>query len=228
MSQSTLTLPRHLAMIMDGNGRWAERKGWPRVAGHRAGAETVRRVVEFCAQRGIPELTLYAFSSDNWSRPHQEVGALFRLFVGYLRGERARLVTQGIRLSVIGRRDRLPTVLLDTITKTEALTQGGTRLHLRIALDYSSRHAIQASIPLSGNVIAGRDRGDLLPPVDLMVRTGGERRLSDFLLWESAYAELAFIDQLWPDLTEHDLDMLLADFASRDRRFGGLSVRVSA
>jgi undecaprenyl diphosphate synthase len=226
MSQSAL--PTHLAMIMDGNGRWAERRGWPRVAGHRAGAETVRRVVEFCAERGIPELTLYAFSSDNWSRPRAEVGALFRLFVHYLKSERVRLVAQGIRLSVIGRRDRLPANLLETIEATESLTGGGARLHLRVALDYSSRHAIQASLPLTGAAPEGKFHGDLLPPVDLLVRTGGERRLSDFLLWESAYAELAFIDQLWPDLTEKDLDMLLADFATRDRRFGGLTVRVSA
>jgi len=215
-------------MIMDGNGRWAERRGWPRVAGHRAGAETVRRVVEFCAARTIPALTLYAFSSDNWARPHAEVGALFRLFIRYLRTERKRLVAQGIRLSVIGRRDRLPEVLLETIAATESLTQGGTRLHLRIALDYSSRYAIQASLPLSGAPVEGHARGDLLPPVDLMVRTGGERRLSDFLLWESAYAELAFLDQLWPDVTEGDLEMLLTDFASRHRRYGGLSMRVSA
>lgn len=228
MSQSTLKLPQHLAMIMDGNGRWAERKGWPRVAGHRAGAETVRRVVEFCAGRGIPALTLYAFSSDNWARPHAEVGALFQLFIRYLRTERKRLVAQGIRLSVIGRRDRIPTVLLDTITATEALTLGGSRLHLRIALDYSSRHAIQASLPLAGTATAAHPGESLLPPVDLLVRTGGERRLSDFLLWESAYAELAFLDQLWPDLTEEDLEVLLSDFASRDRRYGALSVRVSA
>jgi undecaprenyl diphosphate synthase len=197
------------------------------VAGHRAGAETVRRVVEFCAAREIPALTLYAFSSDNWARPHAEVGALFRLFIRYLRTERRRLVAQGIRLSVIGRRDRIPDVLLETIRATEAVTYGGTRLHLRIALDYSSRHAIQASLPLSGAPTASNGES-LLPPVDLLVRTGGERRLSDFLLWESAYAELAFLDQLWPDLTEGDLEVLLADFASRDRRYGGLSMRVSA
>ena len=221
------TLPSHVAMIMDGNGRWAERRGWPRVAGHRAGAETVRRVVEFCAGRGISALTLYAFSSDNWARPHAEVGALFRLFIRYLRTERKRLVAQGIRLSVIGRRDRIPGILLETITATESLTRGGTRLHLRVALDYSSRHAIQMSLPLTGTPGAAHAEC-LLPPVDLLVRTGGERRLSDFLLWESAYAELAFLDRLWPDFSTEDLEVLLADFASRDRRFGGLSVRVSA
>lgn len=224
MKQSAL--PAHVAMIMDGNGRWAERRGWPRVAGHRAGAETVRRVVEFCADRGISALTLYAFSSDNWSRPHAEVGALFRLFIRYLRTEGARLVSEGIRLSVIGRRDRIPAVLLDAITAAESMTRDGTRLHLRVALDYSSRHAIQMSLPLTGTTREGR--GDLLPPVDLLVRTGGERRLSDFLLWESAYAELAFLDQLWPDLTTEDLEVLLADFAGRDRRYGGLTVKVSA
>jgi undecaprenyl diphosphate synthase len=148
--------------------------------------------------------------------------------VRYLRTERARLIEQGIRLSVIGRRDRIPAVLLEAITATESLTVGGTRLHLRVALDYSSRHAILTSLPLRGTPADGEGNGALLPPVDLLVRTGGERRLSDFLLWESAYAELAFIDRLWPDLTEGDLDMLLADFASRDRRFGALSVRVSA
>jgi undecaprenyl diphosphate synthase len=225
MAQSAI--PGHLALIMDGNGRWAERRGWPRSAGHRAGAEAVRRVVEHCARRGIPALTLYAFSSDNWSRPAAEVAMLMVLFEKHLRKEGARLAAEGIRVSVIGRRDRLAPKLLAAIADVERLTLGGRRTHLRLAIDYSSRHAIQSSLPLSVVPDGAGAHESIIPPVDLLVRTGGERRLSDFLLWESAYAELAFLDLLWPDLGAAELDAVLADFASRDRRFGGLT-RVSA
>jgi undecaprenyl diphosphate synthase len=225
MTQSEL--PGHLALIMDGNGRWAERRGWPRSAGHRAGAEAVRRVVEHCARRGIPALTLYAFSSDNWSRPAAEVATLMRLFEAHLRREGVRLAAEGIRVSVIGRRDRLTPKLVAAIADLERLTQGGTRTHLRLAIDYSSRYAIQASLPLSVVREGAPAHASIIPPVDLLVRTGGERRLSDFLLWESAYAELAFLDLLWPDLGAAELDAVLAEYATRDRRFGGLT-RVSA
>jgi undecaprenyl diphosphate synthase len=210
-------------MIMDGNGRWAERRGMPRLVGHRAGAEAVRRIVEGCAQRGVAVLSLYAFSADNWKRPNGEVAGLMRLFDAHLRSEGRRLANEGIRLEIIGRRDRLPSRLLKSILAAESLTASGSRMTLRIAMDYSSRHAIESQFtaPAPRRPSASLD-------VDLMVRTGGERRLSDFLLWESAYAELAFLDVLWPDLSLADLDAVLADFAGRERRFGGLPGRATA
>ena len=208
MKQSTSL---HVAIVMDGNGRWATRRGLPRVAGHRAGAEAVRRAVEIAPGCGITALTLYAFSSDNWNRPAAEVSALMRLFARYLRGETAELVAQGVKLMVIGRRDRLPATLASTIAATEQATAHGTRLELRIAVDYSGRAAILA--------------GDLLPDVDLLIRTGGEQRLSDFLLWECAYAELWFTDRMWPDFQAAHLAAAIHEFHSRDRRFGGLPTK---
>src|SRR5216110_1477986 len=162
----------HVAIIMDGNGRWAARRGLPRVAGHRAGAEAVRRVVEVAPEHGITALTLYAFSADNWKRPPSEVAALMRLFARHLRTETPRLVENGVRLEVVGRRDRLPAPLVEGIAAAERATARGARLVLRLAVDYSARWAIRA--------------GDILPDVDLLIRTGGEQRLSDFLLWEAA------------------------------------------
>ena len=214
MTQSTLSAPHHLAMIMDGNGRWAERRGLPRLAGHRAGAEAVRRMVEASAERGIGILSLYAFSSDNWKRPAAEVHGLMRLFEAHLRSEGRRLAAEGIRLEIIGRRDRLPPRLLKAVLAAESRTAAGTRMTLRIAIDYSSRYEIAA--------------GRTGPDVDLVLRTSGERRLSDFLLWESAYAELAFVDTLWPDMTPAALDAVLADFGRRERRFGALPGRATA
>ena len=205
MQQSTSL---HVAIIMDGNGRWATRRGLPRIAGHRAGARAVRRVGEAAGDLGIHALTLYAFSADNWKRPTSEVSGLMRIFARYLQVETPRLVANGIRLSVIGRRDRLAPPLLAAIDAAEAATAAGARLHLRIAVDYSSRAAIRA--------------GTVLPDVDLVIRTGGEQRLSDFLLWECAYAELWFTDSMWPDFTAADLAAALRDFGARDRRFGGL------
>jgi undecaprenyl diphosphate synthase len=203
-------------MIMDGNGRWAERRGKPRWAGHRAGAKVVRAVVEHCARRGVRDLTLYAFSSDNWKRPVPEVTGLLSLFEAHFRSEAERLAGAGIRLRVIGRRDRLPDSLVRAIAEAEARTAGGAGMCLRLAIDYSSRAAMAAS------------GFEPIPAVDLLVRTGGERRLSDFLLWESAYAELAFIDTHWPDLTARDLDALFEDFHRRDRRFGAVPAQLSA
>jgi undecaprenyl diphosphate synthase len=216
-------MPHHVAMIMDGNGRWAERRGMPRLVGHRAGAEAVRRIVEGCAERGVAVLSLYAFSADNWKRPGGEVAGLMRLFEAHLRSEGRRLADEGIRLEIIGRRDRLPSRLLKSILAAESLTASGSRMTLRIAMDYSSRHDIESQFtaPAPRRPSASLD-------VDLMVRTGGERRLSDFLLWESAYAELAFLDVLWPDLSLADLDAVLVDFAGRERRFGGLPGRATA
>ncbi len=224
--------PRHVAVIMDGNGRWATRRGLPRVVGHRAGAKAVRRVVEAARRLGIGTLTLYAFSSDNWSRPASEVEALMRLFERYLGEEACRCVENGVRLRVIGRRDRLGGALAAAVEAAEKTTSAGAAMELRIAVDYSGRDAILAAIPLlpKGTPV---ERPDLLsalgraghggaPEVDLLVRTGGERRMSDFLVWEAAYAELFFSHRLWPDVGAADLDEALAWYAGRERRFGGL------
>lgn len=208
-------------MIMDGNGRWAQARGWPRLAGHRAGAETVRRIVEAAPGLGIGTLTLYAFSADNWKRPQDEIAGLFRLFARYLRQEAEKLRRQGVRFEVIGRRDRLPGPLVSLIEQTEAATRSGRRLRLRVAVDYSSREAILRAIE-SG----ARDRASMQaalgPDVDLLLRTSGEQRLSDFLLWECAYAEFSFLPVAWPDLSETDVRLALDDFRSRDRRFGAI------
>ncbi len=224
----------HVAVVMDGNGRWATRRGLPRTAGHRAGAEAVRRVVEAAPGLGIGVLTLFAFSADNWGRPRPEVAALMRLLRAYLRAETARCVENGLRVSVIGRRDRLAPSIVRAIRRVEHATRGGPRLHLRIALDYSAREAIaraalgwaRAASPdleLLGRMVAqSAGDGPAVPDVDLLVRTGGERRLSDFLLWECAYAELHFTDRMWPDFEAADLAAALAEFRRRERRFGRL------
>ena len=228
----------HVAIIMDGNGRWATRSGLPRVAGHRAGVAAVRRVVEHAPALGIRWLTLYAFSSDNWRRPADEVESIFWLMRAYLRLETERLRQHGARLEIIGRRDRLPNLLLREIGQTENATAEGSRLHLRIAIDYSSRDTIaravaRATIALAGDQppsadVLGRMLAQALTAesgeVDLLIRTGGEKRLSDFLLWESAYAELLFTDRMWPDFDATDLDAALAEFNRRERRFGGAPV----
>ena len=198
----------HVAIIMDGNGRWATRRGLPRTAGHSAGADAVRRVVEAAPARGVTALTLYAFSADNWRRPAREVGALMALFARHLTDETPRLVANNVRLTIIGRRDRLPKELTAAVTTAEAATSHGTGLQLRIAVDYSARHAIET--------------GQLIPDVDLLIRTGGDQRLSDFLLWESAYAELYFTHAMWPDFGAADLEIAVRDFHGRERRFGAL------
>ena len=202
---------------MDGNGRWATARGLPRTAGHRAGADAVRRVVETAPRLGVRTLTLFAFSSDNWKRPTREVATLMRLFHRYLAAEAAALKENGVRLSVIGRRDRLAEPLVRQISAAERLTATEHRLHLRLAVDYSAREAIRRST---------RDPSLLGPDVDLLIRTGGERRLSDFLLWECAYAELHFTDKRWPDFDVTDLECALADFHGRQRRFGALPTAV--
>lgn len=228
MEQSTSSVPVHVAVIMDGNGRWAARRGHPRWWGHVAGARTVRAVVEHCARRGVGQLTLYAFSADNWQRPPHEVETLLRLFARHFDREAEVLARHGIRLGVIGRRDRFPLALRRAIHDAERRTAAGRRMQLRVALDYSSRAAIQGALPASA-AVRGVARGTtILPPVDLLLRTGGERRLSDFLLWECAYAELLFLDVLWPDVTAATLDAAFDDFARRERRFGALPQRASA
>jgi undecaprenyl diphosphate synthase len=230
MQQST---SMHVGIIMDGNGRWATRQGRSRSAGHRAGAAMVRRIVEAAPDLGIGVLTLYAFSADNWRRPKAEVGWLMRLFREYLRVETARCVANGVRLEVIGRRDRIGPALSQAIEEAQRLTAGGTRLHLRIALDYSSRDAIlraaqclpPETVPTRdtfGRLLAIVDHGTPIPEVDLLIRTGGERRLSDFLLWEAAYAELLFVPLMWPEFGPEALRQAIVDFTSRERRFGGL------
>lgn len=221
----------HAAIIMDGNGRWATSRGLPRIAGHRRGVEAIRKTAEACPDLGIGTLTLYAFSADNWQRPADEVGGLMRLLRSYLRNETQRLARSGTRLSVVGRRDQLPAGIPEAIASAEAVTAGGTRLHLRICVDYSARDAIiaaarrleggEASRESFGAMVAGEMHGSPVE-VDLLIRTGGEKRLSDFLLWEAAYAELHFTDRMWPDFGEQDLAAAVADYASRDRRFGGL------
>jgi undecaprenyl diphosphate synthase len=214
----------HAAIIMDGNGRWASARGLPRVAGHRAGAEALRRAVEAAPDLGIGVLTVYAFSSDNWRRPEPEIAALMKMFHIYLRREQAKCVDKGVRVSVIGRRDRLPRLLVPAIDECETATAGGQKLNLRLAVDYSSRDAILAAAQaLQGEPTREKLSAALgAPDVDVLIRTGGEQRLSDFLLWECAYAELIFTAVMWPDFKASDLATAIAEFRSRERRFGAL------
>ncbi|HUG39794.1 MAG TPA: polyprenyl diphosphate synthase [Longimicrobiales bacterium] len=237
----------HVAMIMDGNGRWARRRGMPRGFGHGEGAKAVRRVVEAAADpaSGIDLLTLYAFSSDNWQRPRDEVRGVMALFLEYLRRETARCVENDVRLVVVGRRDRLTPRLVREIQIAESATAGRTGLLLRLAVDYSARDVILRAAAMAAEqatecVEAGGDAGPFcreafracmgaaeggggpVRDVDLLIRTGGEQRLSDFLLWECAYAELYFTPTLWPDFEEAELRRAVADFHRRERRFGGV------
>lgn len=208
-------------MIMDGNGRWAEKRGLPRLAGHRRGADALRKVVEAAPDLGVGTLTLYAFSADNWRRPQAEVAGLMRLFHRHLLRETARCVENGVRLSIIGRRDRLPEHIVEVMERAEAITRAGTRLHLRLAIDYSSRDAILQAAREAPPTRAGFSAA-LGPNVDLLIRTSGEQRLSDYLLWECAYAEMYFTPVLWPDFGREHLAEALREFAHRDRRFGGV------
>ena len=212
--------PFHVAVIMDGNGRWAARRGLPRAAGHRAGVRAVHAVVEAAPSLGVTTLTLYAMSSDNFGRPPAEVSALLRLFAEYLRRETPRLAERDVRLEVIGRRDRLPAPLVDAVERAQRHTAGGRGLHLRIAVDYSARAEILRAAEAHAAGDPATSPFARWPDVDLLVRSGGERRLSDFLLWECAYAELWFTDRLWPDVTRHDLEEAIASFRRRERRFG--------
>lgn len=222
----------HVGIIMDGNGRWARMRARPRFFGHRAGARALRSIVESAPSRGIRHLTVYAFSADNWKRPAPEVAALMRLFRAYLAAETARCVETGVRLQVIGRRDRLPTALQTAVGAAEHATAEGTELTLRIALDYSGRDAILRAAALATDgetresfahlLACAANAPDPVPDVDLLIRTGGEQRLSDFLLWECAYAELLFSPRLWPDFRPADLEAAVRDFRSRDRRFGAV------
>jgi undecaprenyl diphosphate synthase len=230
----TDTQPLHVAIIMDGNGRWATQRAMPRVAGHRVGVEVVRKVVEHAPSLGITTLTLYAFSSDNWRRPAAEVSTLMRLFRSRLVSEVPRLLDNNVRLTAIGRRDRLPLALADALGAAEEKTAKGTTLHMRLAIDYSARDEIlraaqrlasvsEATREDFGRALGGEHDANPAPDVDLVIRTGGERRLSDFLLWECAYAELYFTDVMWPEFGPKNLDSAVEYFQKRDRRFGALS-----
>lgn len=228
----------HVAIIMDGNGRWATARGQLRTAGHIAGARTVRKIVEAAPDCGIGALTLYAFSADNWRRPSREVALLMRLFRRYLVSEVARCVTNGVRMRIIGRRDRIPAELLRAITNAENATRQGRTLDLRIAVDYSARDAIiraaqHAAVPGASDGPLERDTFSALlsrvdhgvgesRDVDLLIRTGGEQRLSDFLLWECAYAELYFTRRMWPEFGPSDLREAVEEFQARERRFGAV------
>ena len=222
----------HVGIIMDGNGRWAVRKGLPRTVGHQVGVATIRRLLGAIPETGISTLSLFAFSSDNWRRPEGEVKTLMSLLRHYLRADIRELIENGVRLTVVGRRDRLPEGLAQEIAEVERASSHGQRLHLRIAVDYSSRDAIleaaarwRADRPPSRAAFAellAASASEAGPDVDLLIRSGGEKRLSDFLLWESAYAELCFVDTLWPDFGAHELCAALAEFHRRERRFGGL------
>ncbi len=195
----------------------------PRVAGHRAGADAVRRVVKASPDLGITGLTLYAFSSDNWRRPESEVSLLMGLLSRYLRSEADELKASGVQLSIIGRRDRLPGSVVEAIEWAEMRTFGGRRLHLRVAVDYSARDAIlSAAISAKEGVSRESIAQALAPDVDLLIRTGGEQRLSDFLLWECAYAELIFTPRMWPDFDGNDLSRAVEEFRRRERRFGAV------
>jgi undecaprenyl diphosphate synthase len=229
------TVPRHLAIIMDGNNRWARREGFPGVAGHRAGAEVVRDIVQACETRGIRYLTLFAFSSENWGRPRAEVRALLALLSRYLRNEVAKLQSDGVQLRVIGRRDRFSARLQRLIADAEAATVAGERATLTLALDYGGRwdmtqvaksiaHDIKEGrlghADIDESLITARLSTAALPDPDLCIRTAGETRVSNFLLWQFAYAEFWFTEVLWPDFDESVLDLALADYAVRERRFG--------
>jgi undecaprenyl diphosphate synthase len=224
----------HVAIIMDGNGRWATQRGLPRTAGHIEGAKAVRTAVEVAARADVKTLTLYAFSSANWARPPAETAALMRLFGQYLFTETRRCIEQSIRINVIGRRDRLSENLLRSIEQSERSSAGGTGMLLRIAVDYSSQHSIvQAARRANTRADLNSEEFHRLlhevdhcvhsaTAVDLLIRTGNERRLSDFLLWECAFAELHFSDCLWPDFDERRFRCALDDFGGRQRRFGAL------
>jgi undecaprenyl diphosphate synthase len=213
----------HVAIIMDGNGRWANARGLPRIAGHRTGADAVRRTVEAAPGLGVSVLTLYAFSADNWRRPAREVSALMKLLGHYLVRETDRCIDNGVRLQAIGRRDRLPAALVSLLEDAERRTAHGSKLHLRLAIDYSSRQAILDAVRRDRAITEEGFSKSLGPDVDLLIRTSGEQRLSDFLLWECAYAEMIFTRRMWPEFSEQDLASAIEEYHQRDRRFGAVA-----
>lgn len=231
--------PRHVAIIMDGNGRWAQRRGLPRLAGHRKGVEAVRRTVEAAADLGIEYLTLYSFSTENWKRPEEEVQGLMGLLRRYLRSETAELHAKGVRIRMIGDRSRLDPDIVDLIEHSEKLTSDNRRLVLQLALNYGGRQDLVVAArrlaqaakegrvdpaAIDQSVLAAHLSTAGVPDPDLLIRTSGEMRISNFLLWELAYCELAFVDVLWPEFGRDHLAAALADFARRDRRFGATTL----
>ena len=236
-------IPKHLAVIMDGNGRWAQRRRRPRIVGHRAGARAVATCIDFCLERGIGALTLFAFSSENWGRPEDEVGGLMKLFLHVLEREVAELHRRGVRIRFIGDRGRFAPAIRERMRAAESTTAANAALSLNIAASYGGRQDIAAAArALAEDVAAGSlapadiDEAAVaarvaladLPPPDLLVRTGGDQRISNFLLWQLAYAELWFTDTLWPDLDAATLQRALDDFAGRERRFGLTGSQVAA
>ena len=232
---SATPTPRHIAIIMDGNGRWAQARGLPRIAGHRHGAEAARRAVTAAAELGVPYLTLFGFSSENWRRPSGEIQDLMGLLRHYLRGEIAELHRNGVRLRVIGELGRLDPDILEMIEGAEAMTRDNARITVTIALSYGGRAEIVAAVRAiaqrvqSGSLAAAAIDEDCfarylftagLPDPDLLIRTSGEQRISNFLLWQSAYSEFVFTKTLWPDFSKRDLEEAIDEFCGRDRRYG--------
>ncbi len=231
-------LPRHIAIIMDGNGRWAQRRGLPRVAGHREGIQSVRSVVELCSRLGIEVLTLYTFSTENWRRPREEISALMGLLVETLRKEIQKLVKNNIRFTVIGNIERLPLEIQKSVQEAIEMTQANTGLNLNLALSYGSReeivHAVQSIAQkvkqgklqpedISQETLQAHLYTAGLPDPDLLIRTSGESRVSNFLLWQLAYTEIYITDVLWPDFRENELLLAIEDYQRRERRFGKVS-----
>ncbi len=227
-------LPRHVAIIMDGNGRWAKQRDLPRSEGHKAGTEAARQIVTRCAEVGVEHLTLYTFSRENWRRPREEVDVLFDLLIRFIRGEQQRLIDESIRLNLVGKPEELPVGVRQVLQRVRDKTAGGTRMSLNLALNYSGREEILDACRRIASEEFYSDRideqlfasylktGDI-PDPDLIIRTSGERRLSNFLLFQSAYSEFYFSDTLWPDYSAADLDLALEDFRHRCRRFGGVT-----
>ena len=239
----TRKLPRHVGIIMDGNGRWAQRHGLPRLEGHRVGADSVRDITRAARELGIEALTLYAFSSQNWQRPVDEVTGLMQLLRDYLLGERSEILENSIRLDAVGDIDRLPSLVKEPLDELRAVSAGNRGMTLTLALSYGGRESIARAVrAAAGDITAGRLTADeldverfnsylptaRLPPLDLLIRTSGERRISNFMLWEMAYAELVFIDVQWPEFRREHLYSCLDQYAARERRFGLTSAQLAS
>ena len=236
MASSSPQIPRHIAIVMDGNGRWATRRFLPRVAGHKQGVESLRRCVKACVDRGVGILTVFAFSSENWNRPPEEVSGLMEIMVGALAREVPKLSRDGVQLHFVGERAGLSKKMVQGLIDAETATAQNTKLILNVCFNYGGRWDIAraaATLAEQGEALteANLDRAMALahvPDPDLLIRTGGEQRLSNFLLWQSAYAELFFSDKLWPEFDQAELDAGIAAFQARERRFGKTSAQVTA
>jgi len=235
-------MPRHVAIIMDGNGRWAARRGLPRSAGHRAGVDALRRAVRAAAEFGIEYLTIYSFSSENWSRPASEVSFLLDLLRRFIRQDVAELHRSGVRVKVVGSRDNLDPGIVSLLSDAERLTSGNSALNLVVAFNYGSRQEISRAVSTiaekiaSGEISASDVSPELIaenldtagiPDPDLLIRTGGEQRISNFLLWQCAYTEFVFVDEFWPDFSHEIFAQALEEFRLRDRRFGGIEAQTA-